>query len=178
MDVDEARFASLALAVELHAATDLSLSPFDEHPSAERVLETAGQFTRWLTERPCRLRLRPAPFTFQQPGYPGPAVPTQIGDHGMSVTMTDSEQVEYVCEPEDSKSQPVSDTLTWTSDDNGAVVTLTPSTDTLSCTFAAVDPGTANITVTDGTISGTDVITVTAGSVASLVLTLGTPTAE
>ena len=96
----------------------------------------------------------------------------------MSVTMTDSEQVEYVCEPEDSKSQPVSDTLTWSSDDNGAVVTLTVSEDTLSCVFAAVDPGTANITVTDGTISGTDQIVVTAGPVASLVLTPGTPVSE
>ena len=178
MDIDEARFASLALAVELHAATDLSLSPFDENPSAERVLETAGKFTRWLTERPCRLRLRPAPFTFQQPGYPGPAVPTQIGDHGMSVTMTDSQEVTYTCEAEDSKGAQVSDTLTWSSDDNGAVVTLTPSADTLSCVFAAVAPGTANITVTDGTLNGVDVITVDAGAVASLVLTPGTPVAE
>ena len=178
MDIDEARSEALALAVELHAATDLSVTPFDQRPSAKGVLETAGEFTRWLTERPHRLRLRPAPFTFQQLAYPGPAVRTKTGDHGMSVTMTDSQAVTYACEPEDSKGQPVSDTLTWSSDDNGAVVTLTPSDDTLSCVFAAVAPGTANISVSDGTLSGIDVITVTAGPVASLVLTPGTPVAE
>lgn len=178
MDIDRARSEALALAVELHAAIDISLTPFDQQPSAERVLDTAGLFTRWLTERPHRLHLRPAPFTFQQPAYPGPAVHTKTGDHGMSVSMTDSEEVTYTCEPEDSKGVAVSDTLTWSSDDNGAVLTLTPSADTLSCLFAAVAPGTANISVTDGTLSGTDVITVTAGGVATLVLTPGTPVSE
>ena len=96
----------------------------------------------------------------------------------MSVTMTDSQEVTYTCEPEDSKGIEVSDTLTWSSDDGGAVLTVTPSADTLSCVFAAVAPGSATITVTDGTLSGTDLITVTAGPVASLVLTPGTPTDE
>ena len=96
----------------------------------------------------------------------------------MSVTMSDAQQVSYSVEPEDTKGIAVSDTLTWSSDDNGAVVTITPSADTLSCVFAAVAPGTANISVTDGTLSDTDVIVVTAGPVASLVLTAGTPVAE
>ena len=174
MDVDRARSEALALATELHAGD----RKHDQAGNDECVLATADAFLAWLTKRAARLRLRPAPLTFRQPGYPGPAVPTQIGDHGMSVTMTDSQEVTYTCEPEDTKNQPVSDSLTWSSDDNGAVVTVTPSADTLSCTYAAVDPGTANITVTDGSISGTDVITVTAGSVASLVLTPGTPVAE
>ena len=96
----------------------------------------------------------------------------------MSVTLTDAQEITYTCEPLDSKGIEVSDTLTWSSDDGGAVVTLTPSADTLSCLFAAVAPGTANISVTDGTLSGADVITVTPGSVASLVLTPGTPVSE
>ena len=96
----------------------------------------------------------------------------------MSVTMTDSQEVTYTVEAEDSRGFAVSDTLTWSSDDAGAFVTVTPSADTLSCVFAAVDPGTANISVTDGTLSATDVITVDAGAVASLVLTPGTPTDE
>lgn len=178
MDVNRARILSLKLATELHAAIDISLTPFDQRPSAERVLETAGLFTRWLTERPHRLHLRPASFTFQQPAFPGPAVHTKTGDHGMSVSMTDAQEVTYTCEPEDSKGVQVSDTLTWSSDDGGAVVTLTPSDDTLSCVFAAVAPGTANISVTDGTLNGVDVITVTPGGVASLVLTPGTPVDE
>ena len=96
----------------------------------------------------------------------------------MSVTMTDAQQVSYSVEPEDSKGIAVSDTLTWSSDDGGAVVTVTPSADTLSCVFAAVAPGTANISVTDGTLTDVDVITVVAGGVATLVLTPGTPVAE
>ena len=96
----------------------------------------------------------------------------------MSVSMTDSQEVTYTCEPLDSKGIEVSDTLTWSSDDGGAVVTLTPSDDTLSCLFAAVAPGTANISVTDGTLSGADVITVVAGGVATLTLTPGTPVSE
>ena len=76
----------------------------------------------------------------------------------MSVTMTDADQVTYACEPEDSKGQPVADTLTWSSDDNGAVVTLTPSADTRSCVFAAVAPGTANISVTVTNASGTPLL--------------------
>ena len=96
----------------------------------------------------------------------------------MSVTMTDTQEVSYAVEPEDSKGAQVSDTLTWTESSAGAVVTATPSADGLSCVFAAVDPGTSTITVTDGTLTGTDIITVVAGSVASLVLTPGVPTDE
>ena len=171
-DIDECRAEGLRLAVDLYACNDYG------DATTGRVFEAAAEFTRWLLGRPDRLHLQPAPFTFQQPAYPGPAVRTQTGDDGMSVSMTDSQEVSYSVEPEDSKGQPVSDTLTWSSDDNGAVVTLTPSADTLSCVFAAVDPGTANISVTDGTLSASDVITVTAGSVASLVLTPGTPSDE
>ena len=176
-DVNAARLEGLRLAVELHAAHDQPWQPFEQQPLPERVLATAGQFANWLLARPHRLRLTVAPFTFPE-GHPGPGVPTKHQGDGMSVTMSDSEAVTYVVSPEDSKGVAVADTLTWSSDDGGAVVTLTPSADTLSCVFAAVAPGTANISVTDGTLSDTDVIVVTAGPVASLVLTAGTPVAE
>jgi hypothetical protein len=176
-DIDACRELGLTLAVELHAALDQRLPP-DRHSIDECVIETAGQFAAWLLARPDHLRLIPAPFTFQQPAYSGPAVLTQIGANGMSVTMTDTQEVSYAVEAEDSKGVQVSDTLTWSSDDAGAVVTVTPSADGLSCVFAAVAPGAATITVTDGTLSGSDLITVTAGPVASLVLTPGVPTDE
>ena len=96
----------------------------------------------------------------------------------MSVTMTDDQQVSYSVEPEDDKGFATSDTITWSSDDGGAVLTVTPSADGLSCVFAAVAPGSATITASDGTLSASDLITVTAGGVASLVLTPGTPEAE
>ncbi len=165
----------LRLAVELHAIRDTS--PMWQ-PLPELVTETAGRFAEGLLARPYRLTLRPAPFTFPQ-GAPGPGIPTRtIGVREMSVTMTDAQQVSYACEPEDSKGVQVSDTLTWSSDDGGAVLTLTPSDDTLSCVFAAVAPGTATISVTDGTLSGSDLITVTPGGVAALVITPGAPVDE
>jgi Bacterial Ig-like domain (group 2) len=176
LDIDAAREAALRLAVQLHAAFPAP-GPFGERLPTQ-VIDTAGEFAEWLLARPHRLRLIPAPFTFAQPAYPGPAVLTQTGDHGMSVTMTDAQEVTYSCEPEDSKNFPVADTLTWSSDDGGAVLTVTPSADGTSCLFAAVAPGSATISVTDGTLSASDLITVTPGGVASLVLTPGTPTGE
>jgi hypothetical protein len=92
--------------------------------------------------------------------------------------MTDDQEVTYTCAPEDDKGFPVSDTLTWTESSGGTVVTVTPSADTLSALFVSVAPGTSTISVTDGTLSATDIITVTAGGVASLVLTPGTPAAQ
>jgi len=179
MNADRARLIGLKLATELHAAIGLPLGnygPVESIPAC--VLETAGEFARWLTEPPHRLHLRPAPFTFQQPDYPGPAVHTKTGDHGMSVTMTDSQEVSYSVAADDSKGFPVADTFTWSSDDGGAVLTVTPSADGTSCVFAAVAPGSATISVTDGTLSASDLITVTTGAVATLVLTPGTPTDE
>ena len=169
---------ALRLAVQLHASQDHGF-PFDRRSITERVIETAGQFSAWLLAAPARLVLRAAPFTFEQ-GPPGPGTPTRHHQTGgtVSVTMTDSQQVTYTVEPEDSKGFAVSDTITWSSDDAGAVLTVTVSDDGLSATFAAVAPGTATISATDGTLSASDLITVTAGGVASLVLTPGTPADE
>lgn len=166
------RLEALRLAVELYARTC-----DEDFTDEEGVLRAAAQFTRWLTARPERLVLTPAPTTFEQ-GDPARHHPTERTGDPMSVTMTDSQEVSYAVLAEDSKGAPVADTLTWTADDKGAVVTVTPSADGSSCVYAAVAPGTATITVTDGTLSASDLITVTAGAVASLVLTPGTPAAE
>lgn len=176
-DIDECRAEGLRLAVELHSQQDFGTGTL-YGDTAGKILADAAQFALWLESRPHSLTLRPNPETYQQPGYPGPAVPTQTGENGMAVTLTDTQQVSYSVQAEDSKGQPVADTLTWSSDDAGAVVTVTPSADGTSCVFAAVAPGTANISVTDGTLSAVDVITVTPGAVASLVLTPGEITDE
>jgi len=55
---------------------------------------------------------------------------------------------------------------------------VTPSADGTSAEFVAVDPGVSTITVTDGTLSASDTITVVAGAVSQLVLTPGTPEAQ
>jgi len=171
-DIDECRAEGLRLAVELHSRQDFSLGGYSGD-TAGKILADAAQFATYLESRPHRLTLRPGAETFQQQGYPGPAVPTQTGDNGMSVTLSDTQQISYSVEATDSKGQAVSDTLTWSSDDAGAVLTVTPSADGTSCVFAAVDPGSATITVTDGTLTASDLVTVTAGAVASLVLTPG-----
>ena len=176
-DVDAARLEGLRLAVELYSTHDEPFPQFGAVPLPELVLATAGEFTNWLLARPARLRLRAAPFTFPE-GHPGPGVPTKHQGDGMSVTMSDSEQVTYAVAAEDSKGFPVSDTITWSSDDAGAVLTVTPSADGLSCDFAAVAPGSATITASDGTLSASDLITVVTGAVTQLVLTPGTPVAE
>jgi hypothetical protein len=177
LDVSDAREMGLSLAVELHASQDRREWPF-RTSFLDEILHTAGEFARFLEGRPHHLRLIPAPFTFPLPAFPGPAVPTRTGEHGMSVTMTDVQQVSYAVEPEDSKGFQVADTLTWSSDDGGAVLTVTPADDGLSAVFAAVAPGSATISVTDGTLSASDLITVTPGAVASLVLTPGAVTDE
>jgi hypothetical protein len=94
--------------------------------------------------------------------------------------MTDIQQVDLTVEAVDSKGQPVTDTFTWTVD-NGTVVSLTPSADTTQCECVAGVPGTANVTVSDGSnppLTATETITVTSSAAASLQVTAGTPEAQ
>jgi hypothetical protein len=90
--------------------------------------------------------------------------------------MSDTQEVTYAVEAEDSRGFQVADTLTWSESSGGAVVTATPSADGTSCLFTSVAPGTSTVSVTDGTLSASDIITVTPGGVASLVLTPGAVT--
>ena len=66
----------------------------------------------------------------------------------MPVTITDVEIADYssAVSETDSKGFPVTDALSWSEDSNGAVVTGDGAG-----RFTAVAPGTANITVSDGT---------------------------
>ena len=160
-----------------HEVLDLAVSLFSgTGTGAVTTTRAAETFLAWLTAPPARLVLRRPALTFGQ-GSPGPGIPTVIRNQGgiMSVSMSDTQQVAYTVEPEDSRGFQVADTLTWSEDSAGAVVAMTASADGLSAEFVAVAPGTANISVTDGTLSGADLITVTPGAVASLVLTPGTP---
>lgn len=170
-NVDGARAEALAAAAVLFTGT--------RPRSAAGVLAIADELTAWLLRRPARLALSAAPLTFQQ-GVPGPGTPTKHHHSGgsMSVSMTDAQQVTYTVEAEDSKGFEVADSLTWSEDSAGAVVAMTVSEDGMSATFAAVAPGTATVSVTDGTLSASDSIDVTAGGAASLVLTPGTVTDE
>jgi hypothetical protein len=176
MSPDEARLLGLQLAVDLYADWEPDGLGDREGQLLAAVTDAACHFAHVLTGRPHRLRLFVAPFTFAE-GPPGPGVPTIRGDN-MSVTMSDNQEVSYSVEAEDSRGFPVTDALTWSESTGGAVVTATPAADGMSCVFASVAPGESTITVTDGTLSASDVVTVVAGPVAELVLTPGTPTPE
>jgi len=170
LDADEARLQGLNLAVELWQRRR------GDDDIDDTVIATAARFAQVLyRRRPHRLVLTVAPNTFEQ-GQPALSSPTRIGEH-MSVTLTDTEQVQYTVAAEDSKGFPVSDSLTWSESSAGATVTLTPSADGLSAEFVAVAPGSSTITVTDGTLTATDSIDVVAGAASQLVLTPGTPEA-
>jgi hypothetical protein len=176
-DLPMAELATFAPDLRAEALASAAVVYMGTRESAERVLRLAEQFLAWRTKRPARLVLLRPPTTFAQ-GNPALSNPTKFQGDGMSVTMTDDQQVTYSVQAEDDKGASVSDALTWTADDGGAVLTVTPAADGMSASFAAVAPGTATITVTDGTLSASDLITVTAGAVASLVLTPGAPSAE
>lgn len=70
---------------------------------------------------------------------------------------------------------------TWAESSNGTVVTVTPSEDGLSATFAPVAPGTSNVTVSTtvsgAPLTGTGTVTITAGPTATLALTFTAGTA-
>ena len=157
----------------LRAAALLYSGRHDEY-TGEMVLHAAGEFTNWLSEHAARLTLTVSPITFEQ-GHPVRHHHTQRTGENMAVQLTDTQQVSYAVAADDSKGFAVADTLTWSEDSNGAVVALTASADGSSAEFVAVAPGAAQITVTDGTLTASDTINVTAGAVASLVLTPGTP---
>jgi hypothetical protein len=169
VDVTAARSAALMAAATFWASS--------LHATPDQVIETAAAWTSWLLARGASLVITPAPNTFQQEGplrY-RPTVTTQAPGGAMAVTMSDTEKVTLHCGTEDSKNAPTTgDTVTWTVD-NAAQVTLTPSADGLSCDCAAGTPGTATVTATDGTLTGTEVFTIQAGPTTQLVLTADNP---
>jgi len=169
MDADQARFRGLQFAVQLWEGRDS-----DGDINGE-VLATGQLFASVLHGTPAVLVLTASRWTFEQ-GRPALPVPTRFLGENMSVQMSDTQEVTYAVAADDSKGFPVADTLTWSEDSGGVVVAATPSADGSSCLFVAAAPGTATITVTDGTLSASDLITVTPGGVASLVLTPGAVT--
>lgn len=141
------------------------------------VLRAAAEFlNHWLAKRPHKLVLIGPRFTFAQ-GNPALRVPTHYLGDGMSVTMTDDQQVTYSVAAVDDKGNPTSDAITWSVDDD-TVLSFTTSADSMSATFIGGEPGTATITASDGTLSASDLVTVTAGAAASLVLNPGAPEAQ
>jgi hypothetical protein len=102
---------------------------------------------------------------------PDRIIPLHRTGPDMAVVMTDGDQATYPAPSEaDSAGFPITgDNITITEDSDGAVVALTVNPDG-SSVFAAVAPGAAQVTWTDGTVSFSDTINVTTGEVASMVV--------
>lgn len=142
------------------------------------VTAVADVYYRWL-EGPAVLLVTVDPTTFSQADPEGPGVPTIR--RGIAVQLTDLQQVTLSVAEQDSKGQPVADTLTW-SVDNTSVITLVPSADTQSCLCVAGTDGIATVTVTDNSVTppltGTDTLTVGSSAATALVLSEGTPESQ
>jgi hypothetical protein len=153
------RLEALRLAVALYARRE------QDDFTGDAVIHAAREFLDWLTARPAHITLHGPVITAQ--GNPARTLPLKRSGASMAVTMTDTDQAAYTVSETDSRGFPVTgDAITWTESSAGAVVT----TDGTSGVFVAVAPGTVQITATDGTLTASDTINVTAGSAAALVL--------
>ena len=169
-DISPERLEALRLAVELY-----SRRPKDDYCISGRVVQAAGEFIELLTARPVTLTVGdPVVAPQADPAY---HLPLKRTGEDMAVTMADTDQATYPAPSEaDSKGFPVTgDVITIAESSGGAVVTLTQNPDG-SATFAAVAPGSAQVSWTDGTLSFIDTLTVTAGPPVTLVV--GPPVIE
>ena len=162
-DIRDLRHDALVLAVEL-----FSRAPQENYDEGRAVTQAAGEFTLWLTAPAVTLTVG-TPVVAEE-ANPAHYLPLKRGAD-MAVSLLDTQQATNPPPSEtDSKGIPVTgDTITITEDSAGAVVALTVNPDD-SAVFAAVAPGSAQVSWTDGTLSFTDTITVTAGAAAELVV--------
>ena len=87
----------------------------------------------------------------------------------------DNEKFSLTVDTKDAKGFETADSITWTADDNGAVIELQVSDDSRSCEVVAVAPGSAVITVSDDAagLSATEAVDVVAGGTATIGLVEG-----
>ena len=163
------------LALELAIATVVPEGGGFPAAQGSDVTTVATIYYQWL-EGPAVLFLAVDPTTFDQAAPDGPGMPTVR--KGTAVQLTDLQQVTLSVAEQDSKAQPVSDTLTWSVDQPG-VISLVPSADTQSCLCVAGTDGTAVVTVTDNSVNppltASDTLTVVSSAATSLVISEGTP---
>lgn len=170
-DIDECRAEGLRLAVELHSRQDFATGGYDGD-TARKILADAAQFSTWLISRPAKIKVGDPVITEQD--RPGHFFPLNRTGADMAVTIKDTDVATYPApEAEDSKGFEVSDTITVSEDSAGATVSLVSNPDG-TATVTAVAPGAAQVTWTDGTISFSDTVNVTAGDAATIVV--GAPT--
>ena len=139
------------------------------------VTTVATIYYQWL-EGPAFLLLTVDTTTFDQSAPEGPGTTTIR--KGMTVQLTDLQQVTLSVGEVDAKGQPVSDSLSW-SVDNSDVIAISPSADTQSCLCVAGVDGTATVTVADNSVNppltASDTLTVVSSAATSLLINEGTP---
>ncbi len=136
MDLQEQRAAALMVAATMHSGR-ADISP-------AHLTRYADQFLPWLG----------APETTRMTAtltIPGTAFAvTTDGGHMTTTATVDNTQVVVAISTQDDKGNATADQLTWTTDDDGALITPSVSDDTktFTGTFLGVE-GTVNITASD-----------------------------
>lgn len=177
---DNSAQRELALQVAATFAADacISINTGQLLARAEVVAQVAGVFYEWMAG-PATLLVTFATVTYLQGPDPGPGTPTLLKGPNMA-QLTDTQQVTLSVAEADSKGNPVTgDSLAWVSD-TPSVVALTPSADGYSALAVAAAVGTANITVTDSSVTPPLVSTpvqlvVVGGEATTLTVNVGTP---
>jgi hypothetical protein len=142
-------------------------------PTPGQLLDVARGIEPWIKHGD--LVLSVSSITYEQgSSTSSPTIATKQGDVTVA-TMKDTQQYTASVSPEDAKGFAEPDNITWSADDGGAVVTLQPSSDTLSCLIVAVAPGTANYQATDGTVTAAGSAVVVPGDVSQLVVSESAP---
>lgn len=136
----------------------------------EEVLRIAKQFYYFLAPIPAKLVVFPTgEVTDLNTGKPTGTPITQGG----TMQLHDNEEFTLSVSETDSKGVALQDTLTWSENSNGQVVTLQVAADTQSAVIVANLPGSAVVTVTDGTLSATEAVDVVPGTVAKINISEG-----
>lgn len=167
----DALVEALRGACELHERRFNDFASFSVDDARAEVLGTADVFYRWLT-RPATLTLAAGPAVDQTTGLPT-TTPTGVP----AMQLHDNEQVDLTVDTNDAKGFETTDSVTWMSSDE-TVATVTVSADSKTGTVIAGNPGSATITVSDGTLSATEAIDVVPAGTATISIAEGTPVAQ
>lgn len=91
------------------------------------------------------------------------------------VQITDTQQFDFTVDAEDSKGFSTSDSFSASSSDE-SVAAVSQGADGKTFTVVAGNPGSAVVTITDGTLSATEAVDVVAGGTATISITEGAVT--
>jgi hypothetical protein len=154
--------------IQLHLGVDAGTSAGQGQTA---VLTTAETFLAWL-RGPATMSLHPGQVIDQITH-----IPTGTPVVGELMQIHDNEQFDLTVDTRDAKGFETQDAVAWASSDP-AVASLAVSADTRVVTVVAGVPGSAVITVTDGTLSATEAVDVVPAGTATIALVEGPVTTQ